>query len=140
MSEPEDFNARVIAEFRQNAGQVGGFFEDKDLLLLHTRGARSGEPRLHPLVCMQTGAGLYVIASAAGSPVHPAWYHNLVADPGVEVEFGVERYRARAKIATEPERGKLYDAAAVRYDFFREYAEKTAGVRTIPVVVLERLA
>ena len=139
MSDSEDFNARVIEEFRANEGKVGGFFADKDLLLLHTVGARSGEARIHPLVCMEEDGKLYIIASAAGSSKHPAWFHNLVANSIVDIEIGTERFQANAVIAGEPERSSLYAKAAVTYRFFKEYEEKTAGIRTIPVILLNRL-
>ena len=137
MSDANDFNAQVIKEFRENEGRVGGFFADKTVLLLHTTGARSGESRLHPLVCMEEDGRLYIIASAAGSPKHPAWYHNLVAEPLVGIELGNEKFMAKARIAVETERSELYQKAAASYSFFQEYAEKTSGIRTIPVIVLE---
>ncbi len=139
MSEQDDFNARVMREFRENKGKVGGFFADKDLLILHTTGAKSGEPRVLPLVCIEVGDNLCIIASAGGSPTHPAWFHNLVANPGVKVEYGTEKFEAQAMIASEPTRSELYEKAAARYSFFGEYAEKTSGIREIPVIVLERL-
>lgn len=138
MSDLDDFNARVIKEFRENDGRVGGFFADKDLLLLHTRGAKTGEPRLHPLVCMEADGGLCIIASAGGAPSHPAWFHNLAANPDVEIEYGTERFKARAEIVLEPERSAHYERAAARYSFFGDYAEKTAGIREIPVIILKR--
>lgn len=138
MTEVDDFNAQVIKEFRANAGKVGGFFEDKDLLLLHTTGAKTGEPRCHPLVCMESADGLYIIASAAGSPKHPAWFRNLVATPAVQVEYGATRYDAEAMVVEEPERSILYNKAAERYGFFAEYADNTAGIRTIPLILLKQ--
>jgi len=138
MSDPNDWNAKVIKEFRENEGKVGGFFADKSLLLLHTIGAKSGQPRLHPLLCMEDGERLFIIASAGGAPKHPAWYHNIVANPAVEIEYGTERFKAKASVATEPERTALYEKASTSFAGFQEYAEKTASIRTIPVVTLER--
>lgn len=136
MNDPDDFNQKVIAEFRSNNGKVGGFFADKTLLLLHTTGARSGEPRIHPLVCMEDEDNLFIIASAGGSHSHPAWYHNLVANPQIQIEYGSETIAVHAVIAEEPLRSKLYEKAAARYGFIAEYGETTAGIRTIPVIVL----
>lgn len=140
MSNADDFNAAVIREFRENAGKVGGFFADKLLLLLHTRGARTGEARVIPLVCFEEADDLVIVASSGGAPAHPAWYHNLKVSPAVEVEFGAERFDAEAIVTREPQRSALYEKAADRYSFFGEYAEETKGIRTIPVVILKRLS
>lgn len=133
-----DFNARVIKEFRENDGVVGGFFEGRTVLLLHTTGAKSGKQRLHPLVTMQDDGTYFIIASAGGSESHPAWYHNLVANPDVFVEVGTEKFEAVARVAQEPERSRLYEKIAAKMSFFTEYKEKTKGIRVIPVIVLER--
>ena len=133
-----DYNQQVIAEFRANEGIVGGHHSGRKLLILHTTGAKSGKHRETPLVTMQTDEGKdFIIASAGGSPKHPAWFHNLQANSNVSVEVGAERYDATARIADEPERTQLYAKIAEKYDFFGKYARETE--RTIPVVVLERL-
>jgi deazaflavin-dependent oxidoreductase (nitroreductase family) len=131
-----DWNRKVIEEFRANEGKVGGVYEDMDLLLLHTTGAKSGLERVNPVACMKDGDRLVIIASKGGADTHPDWYHNLLANPQVEVELGTERFRAKAHPAEEPERSKLYEKMAARYHFFAEYQRKTD--RTIPVVVLTR--
>lgn len=131
-----DFNQRVIEEFRANEGKVGGFFSNRLLLLLHTIGARSGKERVTPLVTLEDGDRLIVVASKGGAPTHPDWYHNLVANPEVEVEYGTERFKARATVAGEPERTALYEKMEAAYDFFTEYKQK-AG-RVIPVITLTR--
>ena len=131
-----DWNKQVIKEFRANAGKVGGSFAGMELLLLHTTGAKSGLPRINPLVRMMDGDRYVVIASKGGAPTHPDWYYNLVANPEVHVELGTERFDALATVAEEPERSQLYAKMAARYPFFAEYQEKTT--RTIPVIVLTR--
>lgn len=131
-----DFNKQVIEEFRANAGEVGGFFTGKQLLLLHTTGAKSGLPRLNPLVTFADGDRYVIVASKGGAPTHPDWYYNLVTHPNVTVEVGSETFAAHATITSEPERSDLYAKAADRYDFFIEY-EKKAG-RIIPVITLTR--
>ncbi len=131
-----DFNKQIIEEFRENAGKAGGFFADKQLLLLHTTGAKSGLPRLNPLVTIEDGDRLIVAASAAGAPSHPDWYYNLAAHSNVTVEYGTEQFAAVATAASEPERTELYGKLAAQYDFFDEYAVK-AG-RIIPVIILAR--
>lgn len=133
-----DFNKQVIEEFRANEGKVGGFFTDKQLLLLHTTGAKSGLARLNPLVTFPDDDRYIVIASKGGAPTHPDWYYNLVAHPNVTVEVGSDKFAAVATVADEPERSKLYAKAAAMHDIFAEYEQK-AG-RVIPVIILARQA
>ena len=132
-----DFNKQVITEFRANAGKVGGNFAGASMLLLTAKGAKSGEERTTPLVCSQDGDRLVIIASKAGAPEHPAWYHNLRANPEATVEFGTETFLAKARVAEGAERDRLYAAQAAIMPTFNEYQQKTT--RVIPVVVLERL-
>jgi deazaflavin-dependent oxidoreductase (nitroreductase family) len=139
MSQPNDFNQTLIAEFRANGGQIlTGPFAGRSLLLLTTRGARSGQPRTSPLAYLADGERLVVIASKAGAPTNPDWYHNLVANPEVTVELGSERYQARAVVAEGAERERLFAQVAAQMPGFAAYQEKTT--RQLPVVVLERLA
>ena len=133
-----DYNKKVIEEFRANDGVVGDFFEGKTLLLLHTTGAKSGEKRLNPLVTIADGDSYIIVASAGGAEKHPAWYYNLKANTDVRIEVGTEQFDAKAMIAEEPERSELYAKMTERYPFFADYAEKTADIRTIPVITLNR--
>lgn len=132
------YNAKVVEEFRANGGKVGGGFAKSQVLLLHTTGAKSGQPRLTPLVYLTDGDRLVVIASKGGAATNPAWYHNLVANPKVGVEVGTEQFYATAKVAAEPERTKLFDAMAAKIPAFAEY-QKKAAPRVIPVIVLTRV-
>ena len=133
-----DFNAAIIAEFRANAGKVGGYFEGANLLLLHTTGAKSGQPRTNPLVCARDGDRLVVAASKGGADTNPDWYYNLHANPTATVELGTEQFPVRATIVTEePERSRLYAKMVAHREGFAEYEEKTT--RKIPVVLLERI-
>ncbi len=132
-----DWNKAVIDEFRANDGKVGGHFEGMTLLLLHTKGAKSGEPRLNPVVYMADGERYVIIASKGGAATHPAWYHNVVAHSEVTVEVGTEKFQAQAEVVQEPERTELYDKVSTQYPFFAEYEQKTT--RVIPVLVLSRL-
>jgi deazaflavin-dependent oxidoreductase (nitroreductase family) len=131
-----DFNAGIIDEFRANGGKVGGMFEGAPLLLLHSTGAKSGEPRLQPLVYLAEGDRWLIFASKAGADTNPAWYHNLVANPDAEVEIGDERFAVRATEVTGDERDRIYAEQSRRMPNFAEYEEKTS--RKIPVVALER--
>ena len=133
-----DFNENVINEFRANGGKVGGPFEGASMMLLTTTGARSGQARTKPVVYTKDGDRFVIIASKAGAPTNPDWFHNLVANPEVTLEVGDERFPARATVTSGEERRRLYDAQAALMPGFAEYAQKTT--REIPVVVLDRLA
>jgi len=138
MSTTSDFNAGVIKEFRENGGKVGGQFAGAPLILLITTGAKSGQPRTSPLVHSTDGDHLVIIASKAGAPTNPDWYYNLVANPEVTVEQGTEKFQARATVAQDAERERLYNQMAAQMPGFAEYQKNTT--RVIPVVVLERIA
>ena len=137
MSEAKEWNKKVIEEFRANEGKVGGYFENINLLLLHSTGAKSGQPRLTPVAYTRDEERYVIIASKAGAPTNPDWYYNVTANPVVEVEIGKEKFRALAKVTKEPERTELYDRMATKYKVFAEYKDKTT--RVIPVITLERL-
>jgi deazaflavin-dependent oxidoreductase (nitroreductase family) len=129
-----DWNTAVIAEFRANKGRVGGQFEGGDLLLLTTRGARSGEERTSPLAYLRDGDRLLVAASAAGAPNNPAWFHNLRANPDVTIEVGTSRLAAVATVPPQPERDALWQKMTAAQPGYAEYQKNTT--RQIPVVVL----
>ena len=131
------WNEKIIKEFRENEGRVGGHFENTTLALLHTIGAKSGLPRVNPLMCLQDGDRYVVVASKAGAPTNPDWYHNILADPNVTVEFGAEKFQAIARIAEEPERSELYAKMEAISEGFTEYKQMSG--RVIPVIVLERI-
>ena len=133
----EERNRRVIDEFRANAGKVGGPFEGRDMIVLHTKGAKSGQPRVTPLVYMKDGDRYLIVASMGGAPTNPAWYHNLVANPDVTVEVGTEKFRAKATVLKGEERDRSFAAIVEKMPFFGDYQKKTT--RTIPVVALERV-
>ena len=134
----QEFNKTIIDEFRANEGAVGGQFAGASLLLLTTTGAKSGLTRINPLAYLLDGDRHIVIASFAGAPSNPPWYHNLLANPEVGVEVGSDRFNARAGVLTEPERSELYAKMAQMMPVFTEYRSKTA--RTIPVIALRRSA
>ncbi|MEU9485304.1 nitroreductase/quinone reductase family protein [Streptomyces decoyicus] len=135
---PIDFNRQIIEGFRANGGRVGGPFEGGRLLLLTTVGARSGAPHTTPLGYLPDGgARVLVIASAAGAPKHPAWFHNLVAHPRVTVEAGVFTYEAQAIVLEGAERDRAFARAAETDPGWSEYQAKTE--RILPVVALEEI-
>lgn len=138
MSDPNDWNKAVIAEFRANEGKVGGYFEGASMLLLHSTGAKSGQPRINPLVYTTDGDNLVIIASKAGADTHPDWYYNLLANPNATVEVGTEQFPVRARAVTEePERSRLYAMMVEHRAGFAEYEQKTS--RKIPAIILERV-
>ncbi|MFD5574665.1 nitroreductase/quinone reductase family protein [Streptomyces cadmiisoli] len=133
-----DFNRRIIEEFRANRGRVGGHFEGARLILLTTTGARSGAPHTTPVGYLPDGADtVLVIASAGGAPRHPAWYHNLLAHPEVTVESGAFTYRARAEAMAGEERDRAFARAVEADPGWAAYQEKTR--RVIPVVALREI-
>jgi deazaflavin-dependent oxidoreductase (nitroreductase family) len=132
-----DRNRAIIEEFRANAGKVGGPFAGRTLLLLDTVGAKSGQNRLNPVAYIRDGEQLAIIASKGGAPTNPGWYYNLVANPLVTVEVGTEQFQARAVIAEEPERTRLYAKMVEMMPAFAEYQRRTT--RVIPVIVLRRV-
>jgi len=127
----------IIQEFRANAGKVGGPFAGKSLLLLHTSGAKSGLPRINPVACIKDGDRFVIIASKGGAPTNPDWYYNILANPLVSVETGSEQFQARASIAVEPERTRLYNQMVGMMPGFAEYQRKTT--RVIPAIILTRV-
>jgi deazaflavin-dependent oxidoreductase (nitroreductase family) len=137
MSELNDFNQQVISEFRANQGKVGGQMANIPLLLLTTTGAKSGRALTKPLAYTRDGDRIVVIASFAGGPKNPPWYHNLVANPVATVELGSERLRVRATVTSGEERQRLFDRQVAQMPIFAEYQQKTT--RQIPVVVLQRI-
>jgi deazaflavin-dependent oxidoreductase (nitroreductase family) len=134
--EANDWNTKIIDEFRTNEGRIGGQFEGAPLLLLTTTGARSGKTRVNPMMYLLDGDTLHVFASKSGLPTNPDWYHNLVAHPQVTVEIGTERFDALARVVTGKERDRIFARQAERYPAFAEYQKKAS--RAIPVVALER--
>ena len=138
MNDVNAWNTAIINEFRANNGKVGGRFEGGTLLLLHTTGARSGVERINPLAYTTDGERFIIIASKGGAPTHPDWYYNILANSAVTIEVGSEHFPARATVAEEPERTRLFEQMAAQMPGFAEYQRNTT--RTIPVIVLERTA
>jgi deazaflavin-dependent oxidoreductase (nitroreductase family) len=133
----KEINRKVIEEFRANGGKVGGQFAGAPMVLLTTKGAKSGKTYVNPLVYSRDGDKFVIIASYAGGPKNPSWYHNLVAHPTPTVEIGTERFQVKATFANGAERERLFNQQAAQMPIFNEYRKKTA--RHLPVVVLERI-
>jgi len=137
MNNQNDWNQSIINEFRTNDGKVGGRFEGRTLLILHTTGAKSGKERVNPVACVKDGDQLVIIASKGGAPDNPDWYYNIKAHPKVTVELGTEKFQAQATITDEPERTRLYGKMVEVMPGFADYEKKTT--RTIPVITLTRV-
>jgi deazaflavin-dependent oxidoreductase (nitroreductase family) len=135
MPDANDRNGRIIEEFRANEGKVGGYFAGRPMLLLHTKGRKTGLPRTNPVVYLPDGDRFVIIASKGGAPKDPQWYRNLVADPNVEIEVGTRRIPVKAVVITGPERDELYARQVEKMPAFGDYERKTE--RTIPVIALE---
>ncbi len=132
---PNERNRAIIAEFRANAGKVGGNFAGAHMLLLSHKGAKTGEARINPLMYLPDGKRFVVFASMGGAPKNPNWYHNLVAHPDVSIEVGTQKMNVKAKVITGPEHDQLYDRQAKAFPQFAEYQKRTT--RKIPVIALE---
>jgi deazaflavin-dependent oxidoreductase (nitroreductase family) len=133
-----DFNQALIRDLRANKGQASsGPFKGRDVLILTTKGAKSGEVRENPLVYTRDGEHLVIVASKGGSPTNPSWYHNLVTHPDVTVEAEGDTFKARAHVPQGEEYERLYTQHADINPTFHEYRQKTS--RKIPVIVLERI-
>ena len=136
-SSPPDvnaFNRGIIEEFRASDGQVGGPFAGAPMLLLTSTGAKSGEPRTSPVVHTRDGERYIIIASKAGAPTNPDWYHNLMANPAATIEVGADTIQVQAEAAQGDERQRLWDQHVAAMPNFAEYEKLTD--RVIPVVVL----
>jgi deazaflavin-dependent oxidoreductase (nitroreductase family) len=132
--EGNDWNAHTIAEFHRNHGKVGGPFEGAPLLLLHHIGAKSGKPRINPVMYLKDGDRYLVFASKGGADTNPDWYHNLKAHPGIQIEVGDETIDVLAQEITGSERDRLYARQASIYPSFAEYQRRAK--RKIPVIAL----
>jgi deazaflavin-dependent oxidoreductase (nitroreductase family) len=129
------FGQEHVDRYRATGGEEGHDWNGTTVLLLTTKGRRSGEPRTTPLIYGPDGDNFVVVASKGGAPEHPAWYQNLAADPDVEVQVRGDRFPARARTATAEEKPALWKMMAERWPPYDEYQTKTD--REIPVVVLE---
>ena len=127
-------NRQVIEEFRANGGRTLGRFAGTELLLLHTKGAKTGAERVNPMMFARDGERYVVFASKNAAPSHPDWYRNLVAHPAVEVELGSESFRATATVLSGEERERVWAESAREFPFLNDHQARTK--RQIPVIVL----
>jgi deazaflavin-dependent oxidoreductase (nitroreductase family) len=128
-------NQQIIAEFRANGGNVGGHFEGRTLLLLHSTGARSGAERVNPLMYLSVGGSYAVFATNSGYANHPGWYYNLRAVPSATIEVGTSSIAVVAREAEGDERAGIWSRQIEVAPAFAELQAKTS--RQIPVLLLE---
>jgi deazaflavin-dependent oxidoreductase (nitroreductase family) len=132
-----DYNTKIIEEFRANEGRVGGPWADAALILIHHIGAKSGTERVSPLGYFPRGEGHFaIVASNGGSPAHPAWYYNLKAHPRITVEVGTQMFTVLAEELGHAARAELWPKLAAQAPALSEFQAKTT--RQIPVVMLTR--
>lgn len=134
---PHPFGDEHVRLYRETNGVVGHIWkEGSTVLLLTTRGRRSGKPRTVPLIYARDGDRFVIVASKGGAPDHPGWYRNLEHTPEVELQVEAEVFPARARTASGEERERLWRKVNEVWRHYDEYALMTE--REIPVVVLER--
>ena len=137
----DNWNDKVIAEFRANEGRLGGNFEGAPVVLVHHRGRTSGRDYVNPMMYLPDDNDpdtIYVFATKGGAPTNPDWYYNLIAASEGTVERGTEVYAVTVHEVIGEDRDRIYDEQARRYPSFADYARQTAGARTIPVLALRR--
>ncbi len=141
MPDFNDWNQGVIKEFRANEGRVGGSFAGAPLILVHHLGRTSGKEYVSPLVYLSGEGGddsMYIFASKGGAPVNPDWYRNLIATGEATVEVGTSTFQVAVAELTGDERDDVFAEQVKRMPGFGDYAKKTEGIRTIPVLQLTR--
>jgi deazaflavin-dependent oxidoreductase (nitroreductase family) len=141
VSRTNEWNDKIIVDFRANQGRVGGPFEGAPIVLVHHRGRNSGREYLSPMMYLadeRDAETIYVFGSKSGAPTHPDWYYNLRSAGTAQVEVGTDTYQVTVSELAGEERDHVFDEQARRYPGFAGYAEKTAGIRAIPVLALRR--
>jgi deazaflavin-dependent oxidoreductase (nitroreductase family) len=127
-----------VARYLETDGEDGFHWRNgTTILILFTKGRKTGEQRSHALIFREFGDAYTVIASKGGSDTPPAWFVNLSADPSVEVQIKGERFPARARVATPQEKPAMWAQMVEAWPDYDTYTQKTD--REIPVVVLERV-
>lgn len=134
---PEQWVRDQVELYESSGGTKGTTLRDTGLpvIVLTTRGARSGKIRKTPLMRVEHGGKYAVVASVGGAPKHPVWYFNVKADPTVELQDGPEKREMRAREVKGDEKARWWERAVAAYPPYAEYQEKTD--REIPVFVLE---
>lgn len=122
--------------YKLTKGKVGGKMAGGNIIVLETKGRKSGKVRQRPLIALDHPDGWAIVASFSGHDEHPGWFHNLQADPTATIRLGSDSYRVKARVTSGGERTELWDKLTAIYADYDEYQAVTE--RKIPVVVLER--
>jgi deazaflavin-dependent oxidoreductase (nitroreductase family) len=130
------FGQEHVKRYLETDGAEGHEWQGTTVLILTTKGRRSGEPRSTPLIYQRHGDDYVVVASKGGAPEHPAWYLNLEADPDATVQVLGDRFKANARTASADEKPELWQIMTSAWPAYDDYQRNTS--RDIPVVVLER--
>jgi deazaflavin-dependent oxidoreductase (nitroreductase family) len=133
---PTGWVAQHIQAYVDSDGQNGHLYQGWLTLLLTTRGRKSGKLRRTALIYGQDGDRYLLVASNAGAPAHPAWYLNLTADPGAEVQVMAEKFAARGRTATPAEKRALWPTMTAIFPLYDSYQAK--ATRDIPLVIMDR--
>jgi deazaflavin-dependent oxidoreductase (nitroreductase family) len=139
MADVTDWNTGVIEEFRANEGRVGGNFEGAPIVLVHHYGRKSGREYVSPVMYLPEETDdkvIYVFATKGGMPSNPDWYYNLTTSGKGSIERGTDSYPVTVRELAGAERDRVYAEQARRYAGFADYAKRTEGIRTIPVLEL----
>ncbi|MGB6208851.1 nitroreductase family deazaflavin-dependent oxidoreductase [Mycobacterium sp.] len=131
-------NGTITNEFRTNAGKVGGRFEGNELLLLTTTGAKSGKPRVTPLVVFRIDGKLLIVAGYDGADINPAWVHNLRANPQAHVEVATGSFDVVARELDPSERGAVIPKINANKPAFAYANYQSKTTRTIPIFELDK--
>ncbi|GLZ08019.1 nitroreductase [Actinomadura sp. NBRC 104412] len=131
------FGQEHVERYQATDGAVGHDWRGTTVLLLTTTGRRTGKSYTTPLIYQEDNGNPIVVASRGGSPEHPDWYKNLVANPEVQVQIHGEKFTARARTAGPDEKPALWKKMTATWPAYDEYQTKTS--REIPVVILERV-
>ena len=136
--DPESFTRSLIEDMRAHNGQVtSGPMAGKDLMILTTKGAKSGKPRVAIVTWTRDGDAYVVAGSKGGAPTDPQWFENIRVNPEVTIEAEGRTSKARATVAKGPDRDKLWERHIARWPEFGEYPKKTD--RVIPIARLTRV-
>ena len=132
------FSALNVALYRMSAGRIMGKFGGRSICLVTMRGARSGRTITRPLMHVPYGDGVILVASLGGAPSNPVWYHNLVANPDIDVQVGADKRSLRARLASAEEKAEVWPRCVESYPDYQTYQDRTE--RDIPVFICEPLA
>lgn len=132
---PADFVREQVELYESTNGAEGGTMGGRPVIILTSKGNRTGKVRKTPLMRVEHDGRYAVVASMGGAPQHPVWYHNLVGDPHVELQDGATKQSMMARELTGDERDVWWERAVEAWPDYAEYQTKTD--RVIPVFVLE---